>query len=771
MRTVQKTQTALEEKGLRAVFLKAFPQALCAGLGFLLSGVTFAQGLAPFGLSFAGGADPAYSIASSVGAAAGYLLFRDIPGALKMISAAALVCFIKTGVAKIFTDGRLIYVSTASVFMSSFLCSLIVLSSEGLVVSSVLLALCEALVAAAGACIFCRVFAIIRLGKGVRCISTADLAALLFAAAALVLSLTRIPAAGVSLAHVGAGFCVMLLSLCGTETAPAMAGICFGIALGLGGLRPEFLLSFPLSGLLCGISGEYGKLAAAAAFAVAELLALMLRGDVETALLSASETGAAALLFLLVPKRALTEAVSTLLPARGDRGAQEQRRLMEFRLRSAAKAVREVGASVKKVSEALAKAETPDAGYIPGAVRAEVCEGCLKREFCWERTGKYTEAALAQAYGTMLRTGGLTEEELPQRLKTVCRERTGICAAFNRLYCEYNARLTVRQELFEAKELAALQFSGASAMLEDAARGLAAVEKADPRTAAAAKETLTEYGFSADPVLAYSDERGRSTVEAFCTVIPREPDYTALSERLYEKTGFSYLEPTVDRYADRGTVLSFTEAAELSVRSHIAVRVGAGEKVCGDSCESFMDGRGNYYLVLSDGMGRGRRAALDSAMVCALTCRLMQTGFSLNCAVGAVSTALMTRSAEETLATLDILKIDLTDGKADFYKAGAAMSAVRTGEKTALVERASLPLGILKEAELEQSSLQLAEGDRVIVMSDGAAALPPGYFRELFGRMKKRSVKELAETAADEAVKYSPSGRHDDITVACIEVR
>ena len=772
MKTVQKTKTEdSRREGLRQTARRVLPQFLCAGFGFLFSGVTFAEGLAPFGLSFAGGADAAYTVAASLGAAAGYLLFRDIPGALKTVSAAALICFIKTGTAKIFADGKLLYAYTASVFASSVICSLIVSTAEGLTVSVALLALCEAVIAAAGACFFCRVFAVLRLGKGVRRVSAADFAALLFAVSTLNLSLIRIPAAGVSLAHAAAGFCVMLLSMGGMESAPAMAGICFGVTLGLGGQRPQFLAGFPLAGLLCGVCGEYGKLAVAAAFSASDLLALTLRGDAETALLSAAETGAAVLLFLLIPKRILTAAVTMLTPARGDRGAQEQRRLMEFRLTGAAKAVRDVGETVKKVSDLLVKTEAPDPGYLPGAVRAEVCEKCIKKDFCWERTGKFTEKALTEAYETMVKDGGLKEEALPGRLQTVCRDRAAVCAAFNRLYCEYNARLTVRQELLETRELAAIQFSGASAVLEDAARSLSAVEKADPHTATAAKEALEEFGFSADPVLAYSDGRGRSTVEAFCAVIPRGADYTALSERLYEKTGFSYLDPITERVSDRGMLLSFTEAAELSAKVHIAVRVGAGEKVCGDTCESFGDGRGNFYLVLSDGMGRGKRAALDSGMVCALTSRLVRTGFSLNCAVGAVGTALMIRSAEETLATLDILKIDLTDGSAAFYKAGAAMSVVRTGEKTAVIERSSLPLGILKEARLEQVSLTLAPGDRVLLMSDGAAALPPQYFKELFGRMKKKSVKEIAETAADDAVRYSPSGKHDDITVACVEIR
>ena len=772
MKTAQKTRA--EKAGadaLRVLAKKAVPQVLCAALGFLFSGVNFAGDLAPFGLSFAGGADAACTLSASLGAAAGYLVFRDISGALKAVSAAALVCFIKTGTAKLFAEGRQIYLYTGSVFLSSLVCSLIVTSAEGLTASGALLALCEAVIAAAGTCLFCRAFAVARMGRGLRFLSMADFTALLFASAALNLSVAGIPYAGVTLAHVAAGLCVMGLSLSGMEPAPVMAGVCFGVTLGLGDLRPQFLAAFPLAGLLCGVCGAYGKAASAAAFAVADLLALMLRGSAETALLSAAETGAAALLFLLIPKRALTAAVTRFLPPRGDRGAREQRLLMEFRLKSAARAVGDVGDAVKKVSDLLRGKEAPDPGYLPGAVRTEVCGQCIKKDFCWQRTGTFTERALTEAYDTLMKNGSLTEETLPARLLTVCREKTAVCAAFNRLYCEYHARLTVRRELQETGELAAIQFSGASAVLEDAARSLSAVEQADPRTAAAAREALAEFGFAADPVLAYSDARGRSTVEAFCTVLPPEPDYTALSERLYEKTGFSYLDPAAERGTERGAVLRFTEAAELSAKVHIAVRTGAGEKVCGDTCESFTDNRGNFWLVLSDGMGRGKRAALDSGMVCALTARLVRTGFSLNCAVGAVNTALMTRSAEETLATLDILKIDLTEGEATFYKAGAALSAARTGEKTAVIERSSLPLGILREVKLEQASLMLSAGDRVLVMSDGAAVLPPQYFKELFGRMKKKSVKELAETAADEAVKFSPSGKHDDVTVACVEVR
>ena len=63
MKTVQKTKT--EKPRLRALVKKAAPQLACGALGLLLSGVTVGEDLAPFGLSFAGGADAACTVASS----------------------------------------------------------------------------------------------------------------------------------------------------------------------------------------------------------------------------------------------------------------------------------------------------------------------------------------------------------------------------------------------------------------------------------------------------------------------------------------------------------------------------------------------------------------------------------------------------------------------------------------------------------------------------------------------------------------------------------
>ena len=105
---------------------------LLLSLTVLLSGVTFAGGMAPFGLSLTGGTDMARTVAAALGAALGALLFSDVSGALKTVSAAALICFLKIGTAKLVPPGRRLYVYTASVFASSFVCALIVTAAQGL---------------------------------------------------------------------------------------------------------------------------------------------------------------------------------------------------------------------------------------------------------------------------------------------------------------------------------------------------------------------------------------------------------------------------------------------------------------------------------------------------------------------------------------------------------------------------------------------------------------------------------------------------------------
>lgn len=126
-------------------------------------------------------------------------------------------------------------------------------------------------------------------------------------------------------------------------------------------------------------------------------------------------------------------------------------------------------------------------------------------------------------------------------------------------------------------------------------------------------------------------------------------------------------------------------------------------------------------MILSDGMGTGPRAALDSAMASGLMARLVKAGFGFQSALRLVNSSLLLKSRDESLATLDIVKIDLYTGKAVFYKAGAAPSVIRRQNGKLLeIKKAALPAGILRDATFSSCEGQLENGDTVIIASDGA---------------------------------------------------
>ena len=125
---------------------------------------------------------------------------------------------------------------------------------------------------------------------------------------------------------------------------------------------------------------------------------------------------------------------------------------------------------------------------------------------------------------------------------------------------------------------------------------------------------------------------------------------------------------------------------------------------------------------------------------------------------------------KEWLATIDTLQINLNTGKAEFLKAGAAISLVCKGKKVYKVGKPSMPLGILREIEFDCSKLVLKKDDKVLMMSDGIPAEAYGEIAETLRRINKNDPSELADKVVSIAEKYSDLKHSDDMTAAVIIV-
>lgn len=168
-------------------------------------------------------------------------------------------------------------------------------------------------------------------------------------------------------------------------------------------------------------------------------------------------------------------------------------------------------------------------------------------------------------------------------------------------------------------------------------------------------------------------------------------------------------------------------------------------ELCGDHYDLFPDGKGHMVVVISDGMGTGGRAAVDGAMAAGIFSRLYQAGLSLDCSLRIVNSALVVKSGDESLATLDVGVIDLFTGKTEFLKAGAPVSLVKKKDRVIRIDAPSLPAGILTEIGFARERVSLSAGDWVLMVSDGAVANGDEWLEQALGQWKGEDEQELAD--------------------------
>lgn len=159
--------------------------------------------------------------------------------------------------------------------------------------------------------------------------------------------------------------------------------------------------------------------------------------------------------------------------------------------------------------------------------------------------------------------------------------------------------------------------------------------------------------------------------------------------------------------------------APCGFRVSVGYATAAAEEISGDTAISSGLPDGSLALILSDGMGKGIRAAALSRAATSRLRKNLKGGMAPAHAIKEVNTFMVSHAKAENFATLDLLIIDRNTRKAKFYKMGAASSFVLRDGKVRMFEQAALPIGIIPEIRLTHVALQLRPGDIVLMVSDG----------------------------------------------------
>lgn len=160
---------------------------------------------------------------------------------------------------------------------------------------------------------------------------------------------------------------------------------------------------------------------------------------------------------------------------------------------------------------------------------------------------------------------------------------------------------------------------------------------------------------------------------------------------------------------------------------------------------------------------------MDGTLTAALLEPLLCAGTGAEAAARLAGVALSLKGGGEELAAVDVLSVDLYTGRARLYKAGGAPSfLIRAGEVTRLGGE-SLPIGGYGRVTGRTESLELCEGDKLLLVSDGVTAPGEDALEALLAHKTRLSAQELCEAVV--AAVSDPKGRPDDVTAACLELR
>ena len=719
--------------------------------GVLLGAGRVYGGATPFGLALVIGCPPAYCLAAAVGTLAAGVVLQPALLGIKVGVAAVAAATVRRLI-----DGRPRAGALAGCLTLAAAQLVQILLLGGLVNFSQTAAVgCTALLAAGLGWAFASFP--VREPRGV-CLWLAVGAACLQRCAVGPL------APGLVLAS-AAGLCA---AIGGTLEQTAVLSIALAAALTASGPERAFAALAVAMGSLaasCLCPGERGR--CAGVFAVGCTLGALAAPDAVSVVPLAVSAGVGVAAALALPGSVMRRIFPPPAPpvqAQGLSGAARK-------LSAVADTLSDIADTVNAVCQRQMPPKGESFDFVVEQVARTTCQSCTRRSRCWVR-GYATAMDGLQHLKPVLESKGRVEvQDLPGQL-SVCIHPADLCTAANHGYRLWRSRRQTRARASMLRTALTEQYSALAGALAQLAAKLGQAGLPDPRREAKLAQLFAELGLDALECSVTADLAGRLTASVtICRTHFTQEEISGLVEEVSRLCRRDMDLPEIT-HCRTVTMLTFGEKPLFTAEFGAAGHAAAGQSVSGDALDQFCDTSGRAQMLLCDGMGTGRAAAVDGQMAAKLTAQLLRAGFAAESAARLVNVALGLKGAEqEAGATLDLLTVDLYTGRAGLFKAGAAPSFLVRGGVPRMLDGASLPMGMLDSLVGRSTTFALDAGDWVVLVSDGALADGADWLMQqlqLCARLG-HTPKQAAETVADAAARRAGDKR-DDITVAVLAV-
>jgi len=770
MSVVQAVRRKDQDSTVRAVAREAVLH-----ISYFLAGIVISRGatlgeLSPFGASFTAAVPFTYLPAGMLGAALSYLFSSPLSSFryIAVVISIGAIRWVFHEIKKL-SESRIYPAAVA--FVPIFATGIALTFSARSEMTEVYECIIEALIAAAGAYFMSRTASLFGSRRVLSGFSQQELACLSMTGCILLLSLSGVTIGVVSIGRLLAVLLVMAFARYGYVKGGSIAGIATGTVFALGDKDWLFLSAgYALSGLVGGLLAPMGKAAVVFSSLICCGMFAFAVPD-RSALLSVTlESLIAGGIFLLVPKDAGNFMSAVFCDDDSNISGDAVRRNVTMRLEHCSKALDNVSSCVNAVSDRLSKLYEPNADWVYDRAADITCDSCGLRVYCWEKQRDMTLDDFRRLNGALKERGFVKEGDIEDVFLKRCCKSSELARSVNRSYREYLSLEAARRRIGQVRSVVAGQFAGLSDILHDLSEEFESVEGYDTACAQRVLEALSAVGLTAVDCSCRISSVGGMTVELEIAVGRKTAlSQSQLSREVSRACGRYFEQPQISFEEDRARVV-MCELPLYDLEIGSAQHICDDGALCGDCLNYFSSGSGSTVAMISDGMGSGGRAAVDSNMAVSIMSKLCRAGLSYDCSLAVVNSSLMIKSEEESLATLDVVDFNCFTGTAHLMKAGACTTYIRRNSNIIKKDMPSLPLGILNEARFSKEDVTLGTDDWIVLVSDGVMIGSPDWIEKLILSWHSGSAEELAAHIVDEAAKRRKNDRDDDITAVAMRV-
>ncbi|MFP3155915.1 SpoIIE family protein phosphatase [Lachnospiraceae bacterium ZAX-1] len=411
-------------------------------------------------------------------------------------------------------------------------------------------------------------------------------------------------------------------------------------------------------------------------------------------------------------------------------------------------------------------------GKMQREVTGKLCIACDQCALCWqEETSPMYQIFYGLIYS--LEQLGTPDKEVVRQLSEYCPYSQAVVEEATGVFEKARLNLSWYNRLVENREVIAQQLDAMAYIMEDCAKEYKDVSKEEGKMLATVRYRMKERGVHTQEMHLFEKQNARLSLQV--KVVSRWGNYIAVKELTKAvceglKKNMIPAKNCKSLVGKEECLLVFEEEPLFHTLHGVSRLTKDGAQISGDNF-SFLDLEGGQsVLTLSDGMGSGIRACKESEMVIELIEKFLETGFQKETAIRMMNSAMVMHGEDGMFSTVDLAAIDLYTGMCEFYKIGASSTFIKRGDEVECIGSAGLPAGVFHQVEIEKSNRQLADGDFLVLLSDGVMDClhvpePEETMKEMLENIQINNSGQLAKQLLDQILLFTAGKVPDDMTV------